>query len=185
MTCIVGIADEKGVWIGGDSASCRGYETRPTQLSKVFKVTTTARETFLIGYTSSFRMGQLLQYRLDLTTPCNGDPLRYLVTTFIEGVRSLFKDAGYATVNNSQESGGSFLMGFRGQLYKVDDDYQVNHMVDGYDATGCGEDYALGALAALEKLKPEERLRKALEIAAHFSGKVCAPFVVEHLLNDE
>lgn len=184
MTCIVGIADESGVWIGGDSAACVDYQTRATRLSKVFTVTTTARERFLIGYTSSFRMGQLLQYRLDLTTPCNGDPLRYMVTTFVEAVRALFKEAGFATVDNSQESGGSFLVGFRGQLYTVDRDYQVNHMADGYDATGCGEEYALGALAVLDRLEPKERLQKALGVATHFSGKVRPPFIVEHLPNE-
>jgi len=61
MTCIVGIAQEGKVWIGADSAAVSGQDIRATALRKVFR-----RGQFLIGYTSSFRMGQLPQFHLFL-----------------------------------------------------------------------------------------------------------------------
>jgi ATP-dependent protease HslVU (ClpYQ) peptidase subunit len=183
MTCIVGIADGNEVWMGGDSAAANGYETRVTTLPKVFIVNTTARERFLLGYTSSFRMGQLLQYRLDITTPRSDgtSPLRYLVTTFAEAVRDLFRGAGYARVESNQENGGVFLVGYAGGIFRVGSDYQVNQMADGFDVAGCGEEYALGALASTGAMAPEERIKNALVVAARFSGEVSAPFVIEHL----
>jgi ATP-dependent protease HslVU (ClpYQ) peptidase subunit len=181
VTCIVGVAEAGRVWIGGDSSACSGYSTRPTALRKVFRVDTTARETLLIGYCGSFRMGQLLQYSLDLTAPRKGDALEYLVTVVMERVRVLFRDAGFATVSNNQESGGLFLLGYEGGLYRVCSDYQVNPMLDGYDAIGCGDESALGALHALRNMDPQDRLVRALQTAEHFSGSVCAPFVVESI----
>ncbi len=51
--------------------------------------------------------------------------------------------------------------------------------VDGFDAVGCGQDYALGALRVLDRTKPREALKAALDAAAHFSAGVSRPFLFE------
>jgi ATP-dependent protease HslVU (ClpYQ) peptidase subunit len=181
VTCIVGLAENESVWIGADSAAVQGYTARSGCIRKAFRVSTTARETFLIGYAGSFRMGQLLQYRLDVTQPCGDDPWRYLATTFIDVVRALFKDHGYATVESNRESGGPFLLGFRGGLYSVDPDYQVNKMHDGFDAIGCGDEYALGAMQVTRGQEPSSRVLGAIAAAGHFSAGVKKPYIVECL----
>ena len=61
MTCIIGLAENDRVYIGADSASAEGWTVRATGLSKVFR----AGE-FVIGYTDSFRMGQILEYHLEV-----------------------------------------------------------------------------------------------------------------------
>ncbi|KKN17732.1 hypothetical protein LCGC14_0962700, partial [marine sediment metagenome] len=62
MTCIVGFIDDGGkAWMGGDSAGVAGHHTHPRRDPKVFRV-----GPVLIGYTSSFRMGQLLRYHLKI-----------------------------------------------------------------------------------------------------------------------
>ena len=50
--------------------------------------------------------------------------------------------------------------------------------IENYDACGCGEYYALGALYAMErfKMKPHDRVTEALSAAEHLSGGVKAPF---------
>ena len=61
MTCIVGLVDDGKVYMGGDAASVDGYIVRTSALSKVFR-----NGPFLIGYSTSWRMGQILQYHLCL-----------------------------------------------------------------------------------------------------------------------
>lgn len=179
MTCIVGLEDQGRVIIGADSASVSGYQTTVTRLKKVFKT-----GPFVIGYTSSFRMGQLLQYNLHVREQyASEDDLAFMVTAFAEAVRTCLKDGGYARVESNAESGGAFLVGYRGNLYRVADDFQVNSAAQGYDAVGCGDDYAMGALYACRgvEMPAENRVLAALQAADNFSGWVCRPFAIEIL----
>ena len=174
MTCIVGLIDNGKVWIGGDSSAASGWMVRSSDCPKVFRV-----GEFLIGYTTSFRMGQILQYHLSIE-PQNGhqDDFAYMVRNFAEAARSCLKDFGFAKIDNNEERGGVFLVAYRNNLYSIDSDFQVNKMTDGFDAAGCGREFALGALAALADLPARERIERALEIAANFSGGVLGPFTI-------
>lgn len=173
MTCIVALEYEGKVYMGGDSAAVAGWDIQATANPKVFLV-----GDFLIGYTSSFRMGQLLQYNLTIPENIDGDDMRYLVTKFIPAVRECLKEGGYTKVDNSREDGGYFLVGYRGRAYKVANDFQITRMANGFIATGCGEGYALGALAAVEIVDPEKAVIRALEVAGMFSNGVCSPYYV-------
>ncbi len=182
MTCVIGVVEPRRrgtarIHIGVDSAAVSGWTRRETRLSKVFR-----RGPFLIGYTTSFRMGQLLEHDLEVPkrAPELGD-MAYLVTHFIEHVRMLLKNKGFAKIESNSESGGQFLVGYRGRLYSVDSDFQVGESADGFDAVGSGADVALGAMAALDKLPPAARIRRALAIAARFNMGVMPPFVVKTL----
>ncbi len=177
MTCIAGVARNGRVWIGADSAAVAGnYLSRVTRLPKVFRV-----GAFLIGYTSSFRMGQLLEYSLSVRPQEQESNLAYMVGVFVEAVRKCLKDGGYSTVESNKEKGGQFLVGYKGHLYFIDSDFQCNEAAEQLDACGCAEELALGALAALWNLEPVERIRQSLQIAAHFSGAVRGPFTVLEL----
>ena len=172
MTCIVGLETENGVIIGADSASASGWDSWVTRLRKVFR-----RGDFLIGYTTSFRMGQLLQHNLKVESQREDqEDLEFLVTTFIDAVRRCLKDGGYVKVEHNVEEGGRFLVGYRGKMYCVDADFQVNTSRDGYQAVGCGASYALGNLFNSEAQPAKTRVRQALKAAAHFSNGVCGPF---------
>lgn len=176
MTCIVGIETKDGVWMGGDSAAVGNLDMYRTKLRKVFQ-----NGPFLIGYTSSFRMGQLLQYHLQIGLQQDDQKnIAYLITKFIPAVRECLREGGYMWLENNRETGGSFLVGYRGKIYEVASDFQVNSSQDGFMAIGCGDDYALGSLRTSKYIptSAEWRLQKALEVAAHFSGGVCAPFYV-------
>lgn len=175
MTCIVGIAEHDQVYIGADSASVYGWTVRVTKLAKVFRL-----DKLIIGYTTSFRMGQILQHHLAVASQEDESDSRYMVVTFAEAVRSCLKEYGFASVDNNQEQGGTFLVGYKGHLYCMVGDYQVNETADGIDACGCGQAYALGAMRALGNISPEDRIRQSLEIAAYFSGGVISPFYVLH-----
>lgn len=179
MTCIVGIAEGGNVWIGGDSASVAGYALTRRKDVKVFR-----NGPFIMGFTSSFRMGQLLAHAL--TPPkrhAETDAYAFMVTDFIDAVRACLKTGGYAEKHNEAEHGGTFLVGYSGRIFKVESDYQVGESISGYDACGCGEDIALGSLHSTVGGDPAVRVNMALAAAEEFSAGVCAPFNVM-ALND-
>ena len=169
MTCIAGVSDGKDVWIGGDSLGvCSStYEMTFREDEKVFFV-----KEFLIGFTTSFRMGQLLRYFLNVGEPEKPyDPLGFMVRQFIPAVRQCLKDGGFASKKDEQESGGTFLVGYRGKLFRIENDYQVNIPKTGYDAIGCGSHFALGSLFTFKDENPEFRVQRAIEaVMFHSSG---------------
>jgi ATP-dependent protease HslVU (ClpYQ) peptidase subunit len=177
MTCIVGLVDKGKVYIGVDSAAVSGWTRRQTRLCKVFR-----RGPFLIAYTTSFRMGQLLEHQLIIPKQeAYEDDMTFMVNHFIEATRRLLKEKGFAKIESNNESGGQFLVGYKRRLYSIESDFQVGEMSEGYDALGSGASFALGAMRALERVPPVRRIRRALEIAAHFNMGVCAPFHVRSL----
>lgn len=136
----------------------------------------------LFGFTSSFRMGQLLRYGWKPPgREVAQDHDEYLHTTFIESVRARFKAGGYARTKDGADAGGTFLVIAFGRVLRVDDDFQIGESVHRFDAVGCGSDIALGSLLTSANFdwEPRRRIEMALTAAAEFSGGVRAPFVVE------
>jgi hypothetical protein len=177
MTCIVGLVDaETGtVWMGGDSAGVAGTDLAIRKDVKVFR-----NGDYLIGFTSSFRMGQILHYRFVPPTPHpDADLDAFMATTFVDAVRDCLKRYGYAQIINNQDNGGSFLVAYQGRLFQIQSDFQVAETMIGYDACGCGDNLALGALWATQQcFDPELRVLVALNAAAAHSAAVAAPFTV-------
>ncbi len=176
MTCIVGLVEKGVVWMGGDSAASGGLsiETRADQ--KVF-----VNGPMVFGFTSSFRMGQLLEHALHVPEqlPSRTD-MAYLVTDFVDAVRALYRERGFMGRDAERDAGGTFLLGYRGALYTVCDDFQVARTLYPYAAVGCGAELALGAMyvTASQKRDPAARIKGALAAAAEFSAAVRAPFHV-------
>ena len=184
LTCIVGLVQDGVVYMGGDSAGVNdSFDLRVQKNPKVFVVD----GRFIIGFTNSFRMGQLLQYSLKVPWQKKSqDDYGYMCTTFINAVRKCFEKGGFMGEDDDdddRETGGTFLVGYRGRLFTVEEDFQVSEYLYSCAAVGCGEDYAMGALFVTERLgsPPEERIRLALEAAAHFSAGVHPPFVIIRL----
>lgn len=179
MTCVVGLKTPTTIIVGADSAGVGGWDLRIRADEKVFRT-----GPYLIGYSSSFRMGQLLRYSLlSHLAPLeeqNELLFRYMVTLFVDGVRQCLKDGGYAEKHDEREEGGQFIVGVRDRLFVVDRDYQVEEFADPYAAVGCGAPYALGSLHATDEsaLPASIRVQRALEAAERFSSGVRGPFVL-------
>lgn len=194
MTCIVGIERKGNVYIGGDSAGVAGLDISTRLDEKVFK-----NDGFVMGFTTSFRMGQLLQYSFaapgHVVTPGAAsykDDMAYMVTDFADAVRKLFADKGFSTKGSDKDadesdSGGTFLVGYRRKLYTVESDFQIARIQDGFHAIGCGGRYALGSLFATQQAEdnPIGRCNAALTAAEHFSAGVRAPFKIVQLVTSE
>lgn len=195
MTCIVGVVDSSvhRVWIGGDSWADNGWVGEVRADRKVFIL---PEHEMAIGFTTSYRMGQLVRYRLHLR-PQEFKPdidlderwrqvEEWLVTRFVEAVRKTFKDGGYLKKENEREEGGQFLIGYQGQLWQMHDDFQIARSAAGYDAVGSGHEVALGAIHAISReglpvgYAPEGKVRAALDAAVAFSAHVRGPY---HLIS--
>lgn len=172
MTAIAGLVQDGRVYLAGDSAGVGGHFSLTVRAdSKVF-----ATGPYVMGFTSSFRMGQLLRWSLKVPEP-DGDLERFMSTTFVDAVRETLREGGWLAKNSDREDGGTFLVGVQGRLFTVHDDFQVAEAADGYAAVGCGYHLALGALYATTGLrKPRRRLRIALEAAERFNAGVRGPF---------
>ena len=174
MTCIVGIEAKGGVILGADSISTDYAVTtvRSAEDCKVFRI-----GEYVLGFTSSFRMGNLLRYHLALPPPpARGSLHRHLVLKVVPAVRACLKEGGFATTKEGAEQGGSFLLGVRGELWSADADYQMGRNQHGYAAIGCGYAVALGSLYSSKKLPPRRRVTLALEAAEQHSVHVRRPW---------
>ena len=170
--------------MGGDSAGTSETDIKIRLDPKVFFVD---KKRFLIGFTSSFRMGQLLNFSLKPTLQMKAQSdYEYMCTDFVNSVRKCFRDGGYMgkdKTDGEREEGGSFLVGYQGTLYQIESDFQVGINQDPYCSIGCGEGYAHGIMLNTAKLglSPKKRITLALEAATYFSNSVRPPFVILHL----
>lgn len=175
MTCIVGLVEGEKIYMGGDSAGVAGWSLTVRKDPKVFRV-----GDCIIGFTSSFRMGQLLAHSLRLPKWHDDyDVFEYMVRDFVDAVRQCLKDGGFATREKEAEAGGTFLVGFKGRLFEIAEDYQVGELLAGFSACGCGHELALGSLFSTAKMKAMDRVRLALEAAEAFSAGVRSPFNIQ------
>jgi hypothetical protein len=189
MTSIVGMIDKKkgNVMIGGDSAGVSGLDISVVSQPKVFK-----KGDFIFGCTTSFRMIQLLRFSFNIPNVTQNqagfgslnqndvDIYEYMCTRFVDSLRNCMKEGGFLTNQNGVETGGTFLIGYKNRLFRIESDFNVHELLQGYDAVGCGTNYVLGTLFAIERKCPEldmrEKLTSALECAVEFSGGVRPPF---------
>lgn len=178
MTCIAAIIDTeyKKIVMGGDSAGVEErYHLRVRKDPKVF-----IKDQYIIGYTTSFRMGQLLRYgNLPPNFP-EKDPYEFMITVFIPQIRDLFKSGGFSKIDDNVENAGTFIIGFSGKLFTIYGDYQVAEMEVPFSSCGCGEPYALGSLYESYKsnLSAEKKIENALNTAEYFSAGVRSPFTI-------
>lgn len=176
MTCIVGVEHKGFVYMGGDRCGSNSSLKVTVDRSKVF-----LNKDVLIGFTDSFRFGDILQFHyVPAKRPKKFSDEEYVYLIMIEQIRDLLKDKGYATVADNAESGGNCLIGYRGKLYELQDDFSLNRTMNGFNAVGSGADIALGSLytTGLEGWEPEKRIITALEAAEEFCPGVRRPFDV-------
>ena len=178
MTCIVALEHDDKVYMGSDSAAAAGWHMRRTAISKIFEV-----GAFTIGFTRSFRMGQLLEYGLTVRERKPDEKaMTYMVTGFIPAVRECLAKGGYTKIENNREETGEMLVVYDRKVYSVYSDLQVNCYLNCIAAVGCGQPYALASLATTmlttKDFDPRKAVMNALEIAGMLSNGVCRPFQV-------
>lgn len=178
MTCIVAIADGKGkVFMGADT-----YGSSPGSGTYVGNPKCFINGEFLIGCTSTFRVIDLLAYKLNVPKvhpDLQEDPDKYMRTVFVDSVRQCFKDSGHLRVDMGVEVGGNFLVGYNGKVYEVQPDFSVLNVPNYGGSVGSGESAARGSLYTTKKLKMthKEKIKIALEAAVEVVPSVRGPFI--------
>lgn len=182
MTCVVGVAQSGVVYMGADSA---GAESEGDRIVSRLDPKLFRRGPYLIGFEGSYRIGQLLAHVFNPPSPPDApEQLHpFLVREFIPAVRECFQIAGVEKVKDDVVEAGTFMLGVKGRLFVIEDDYQVAESADRYSAIGSGDTVALGALFATagRKMSVAQRLTTALEAAAQFNMTVRAPWVFERI----
>jgi ATP-dependent protease HslVU (ClpYQ) peptidase subunit len=179
MTCIVGIKHAGKVYIGGDSLGSNYYSKTVRVDQKVF-----IKGEMLFGFTSSFRMGQIIQYSFDLPERDaeDVDDMKFLVNKFVPALTAAFDTGGYLTKKENVNTGGTFLLGYRSKLYQIQEDFQVGESLEDYDACGSGEKYALGSLySGVYASNPKKRIELAIHAAEKFATTVGGPILVKRV----
>lgn len=132
--------------LAADSCSSDQWvQTRRTE-PKVFQV-----GGYGVGFTTSFRMGDILRYATLPQWDGRADLHEHLVTQVIPAIRSAMTDAGWMVTREGRQEGGAFLLAAGGRLFEVANDFQVGRPREGYAAVGGGYAVALGALHAMKQ----------------------------------
>jgi len=181
MTCIVAIKHKGKIYMGGDSAGCYPGTDRLVSLKtpKLFR-----NGEFLIGIENSLRMGQLLNFSFcPPKRPSKMSKDKFMSTSFMDAVRQCFRKGGYQSKNDEQEIGGNFIVGYQGNIYLAEGDYNIHTRRDSYATIGSGSEVALGALYVNQNHydDPELRIREALSAAEKFNLTVRRPFIIKSI----
>lgn len=105
-------------------------------------------------------------------------PDKYITNTFIPAMRKCFLDAGYEyrREDSPVENDNIWLIGVKGKVYRIEEDYSWERTDNGLYAAGSGERFALGALEALKAYNAKNiteakmYLKKAIQIAIKYDA---------------
>ncbi len=165
MTCIVAYKGKESLFIGGDRQGSAGHYISSRKKAKVF-LKDFRREIapdqdnsllrtnkMIMGYTSSFRMGDILEHVFESPDlPQGMDEEKYMVKLFIPALIGCYTDNQWLKIVNEIPEGGKFIVGFNNRLFTVERDFQVSEEESYYIAIGCGADLAKGAFSAMEEI---------------------------------
>ena len=176
MTCIVAIETKEGVYMGGDRAASSETSLEVTSNPKIFYKDD---QTFVYGYAGSFRQGQVLEYMFEEPEDEEGEVMSYMVRQYIPEIRKCFEKQGVlqTDLTNNEESIDAFIVGYKGYLFYVDGDLQVNRYECKYLSLGLGCEYALGSLFTTKSYSnTKNRILMALKAATKHCPGVSEPF---------
>lgn len=181
MTCIVGLVDGEKVYIGAD-----GVAVAESGLVSVYTDKKLINNSgVLIGVAGSPRIAQLIRYsfiRPAYETDKYGDDVhRWVATEFVDALRVIVGDE--KNKEEFKESNTSFLIGFKGRLFQVHNNFVVKEDTCGYDAMGIDPSIALGVLWTTRDrdIPPETRVELAMEATKFHNAFVQGPFLIESI----
>lgn len=171
MTVIVGFLSDKKMYIGGDRFGSNGHNGKVVNRPKVFK-----KGSMLLGYTGSFRFGQIVEKHFDLPEDTRKDPYDYMILDFVPAIRKVLEDNKYVKVDE-QYGAEPMICCYRGLIYKFQSGWSVLEYTD-YKAVGSGAESAEGAMSAIIDLdlKPKDKVYRALRSASDNIVSVSDPF---------
>jgi hypothetical protein len=180
MTCIVASKIGKdGLIIGADNIGSRidGFVmTRNDR--KIFEKKTSNGTSLTFAFAESFRAIQILETFLVPPDDTNLEPLQYIKGALIPEIISTLENNNY----NVLEANMDGLLIYKGEIYYIGDDFQVD-ICDDYYAIGIGNQLAIGSLYTSKKLgaTSNESVNLALEVAEKHNGFVRRPWDIRRI----
>lgn len=175
MTIIVGLNKGESTILASDSSASDDSGIEARNEAKVWR-----DGDWLVGSCPSFRLMQLLQYHIDITSLI-GDPdeacIRDLVTKLVPVMKCVIEAEMPEVID------WTVILGGRGNLYQIQSDYAVN-CVSKTIAIGSGSEYALGSLFDADSdtlLDAFTVASTAVRAACEHSMSCCLPY---HLIGD-
>lgn len=168
MTCIVAIADEDTVYIGGDRGHSDNDIITSSLAPKVFD-----KSFYLFGYAGNTGLGQSVAYTFDAPTMrINTDTYKYVYNFFMPALRDHLKDY----LSDKEDNQASFILGIRGKVFEIDtNDFQCVEYQE--LAIGSGAAYAYGSLHTTYNydIPIVDRITIALDAAITYSPTCQGP----------
>lgn len=166
MTCVVGVVDSNGVYIGAD----RGASDNDSILS-MSRPKVTQRDGWIFGYAGSLGTGQLIEF---ITLPKvlkNDDPFKILRLNIVEELKKAYDAYG----RDIEDNGTDWLIGYKDRLFEMSSgDWGVFEVSQ--SAIGTGSPFALGSLyTSQEESNTMLRVTYALEAAITYSPTCQGP----------
>ena len=171
MTCIVGYVEENGdVIIASDTRVCYGHLKR--SVNKVFR-----KNNLLFGLAGMLRQSQIIQYNLVIPEHPRGiSDMEYMCHILGDAIRDKIKECdAFHIQDGNPDMNTHGLVGYNGELYFMSSDLAFVRTRDDYEACGSGQEFALGALAAMERdvtLSAKDKVVESIKIAARYSNSV-------------
>lgn len=174
MTCIVGLIHNGKVHMACDSAAS---DTDIGSVHKRKDVKLFMVDEYLIGFSNSFRMGQILQHDFIPPRPSKRNLEKTMCIDFVDKVYECLNRNNFG-IDKDSDNVSELIVGIHGRLFVMDSDFNMGEYLDKYFAIGSGYQFALGSLYSTKSVKnPKTRLTKALEAAAEYSIGVEPPFL--------
>ena len=167
MTCILATIHNNKVHMIGDMCGSNGFTHKNyTKNVKVF-----TNKDFLVGYTTCYRMGQILQYSWEppVKSLDYSDDV-YIYKHIVNSLKAVFEANGFGCKNGISFSGGNFLLGWKGRIFEMQDNISILEH-EQFASVGCGEYFAEASMATQTELDinlddPEKFLSTALRVTS-------------------
>lgn len=138
----------------------------------------------IIGFSGYLRAFQVVKRQLKIRKDIKKTDDWFHIN-FISSMKDVLRKNGVLVVENEQEklpSNCNFLIGFKGKIYEMDDDFSMFRSARGFACIGSGSNVALGSLWTTRDLaSPQARLRLALEASVELVPSCAPPFFYEEL----
>ena len=182
MTAIVGVVQDGEVWMGGDSfCECGAVTYIRTDAKVFFRDEPESNRRILIGAAGDAILSHLAEMIFDVPARRADHSAHQYIGMSLGPALFEAIDKHLNLIRKKKWPNGRFLFGYDSHLYSFDCNGSLLHEDSGLMAIGWGDEIAIGALEATPELAPEERIRRALSIAAKRTSKVAPPFHIEKL----
>jgi ATP-dependent protease HslVU (ClpYQ) peptidase subunit len=166
--------------MGADSIVCNGgSESATLSMPKIFH-----KGEFIICGCGAVRGLNLLQFSLIVPEQrAYQSDFSYMCTDFATAVRKCFaENEALVDTDDGKEMLSDLVVGYKGNIYYVGSDFDVQMRADNFVTSGCGYPQADGALHALLDLHPDMDIRevvhRALQAVQKCNCKVREPFTI-------